>query len=107
MKKGRATLVIAVGVAIAACTRVPTGPGVMVLAGNGKTLEQFHTDDRTCRQSATQAVESTRSGEIPAQRRYDMAYMQCMYAQGHQIPVPGGQPSYTSSSAGRPAPAPG
>ncbi len=24
------------------------------------------------------------------QRRYDMAYMQCMYAKGHQIPVPSG-----------------
>jgi len=34
--------------------------------------------------------------------------MQCMYAQGHQIPVPGGRPGYTSqSSAGSPAAAPG
>ena len=104
----RATLVVAAGVAIAACARVPTGPSVMVLAGSGKPLEQFQTDDRACRQSAAQEIESAKRSELPAQRRYDMAYMQCMYAQGHQIPVPGGRPGYTSqSSAGSPAPAPG
>ena len=80
----------------------------MVLAGSGKPLEQFQTDDRACRQSAAQELESAKRGELPAQRRYDMAYMQCMYAKGHQIPVPGGRPAYTSqSSAGSPAPAPG
>ena len=80
----------------------------MVLAGSGKPLEQFQTDDRACRQSAAQEIESAKRGELPAQRRYDMAYMQCMYAQGHQIPVPGGRPGYTSqSSAGSPGPAPG
>jgi hypothetical protein len=52
----RATLVIAVGVAIAACARVPTGPSVMVLAGSGKPLEQFQADDRACRQSAAQEI---------------------------------------------------
>jgi len=103
-----ATLVIAAGVAIAACARVPTGPSVMVLAGSGMPLEQFQTDDRACRQSAAQEIESAKRSALPAQRRYDMAYMQCMYAQGHQIPVPGGRPGYTSpSSAGSPAPAPG
>ncbi|HSE02604.1 MAG TPA: glycine zipper family protein [Methylomirabilota bacterium] len=31
------------------------------------------------------------------QRRYDMAYMQCMYARGNQIPVSrGSQPAYTA-----------
>jgi len=106
----RATLVIAAiaaGVAIAACARVPTGPGVMVLAGSGKPLELFQTDDRACRQSAAQEIESAKRSGLPAQRRYDMVYMQCMYAKGHQIPVPGGRPGYTSqSSAGSPAAAP-
>lgn len=32
-----------------------------------------------------------------AQRRYDMTYMQCMYAKGNQIPVArGSQPAYSS-----------
>jgi hypothetical protein len=103
----RATLVMAVGVAIAACARVPTGPSVMVLAGRGKPLEQFQTDARACRQPAAQEIESAKRSGLPAQRRYDMAYMQCMYAKGPQIPVPGGRPGHTSqSTAGSPAPAP-
>lgn len=31
-----------------------------------------------------------------AQERYDVTYMQCMYAKGHRIPVPHGAGSYTS-----------
>ena len=95
----RATLVVAAGVAIAACARVPTGPSVMVLAGSGKPLEQFQTDDRACRQSAAQGIESAKRSELPAQRRYDMAYMQCMYAKGHQVPVAGGPQGYVSPSS--------
>jgi hypothetical protein len=44
------------------------------------------------------------------QRRYDASFMQCMYAKGHQIPVPRGyQPAYSSpptSSASRTTPPP-
>ena len=39
--------------ALAACSSMPSGPNVMVLPGNGKTLEQFHTDDMFCRQYAS------------------------------------------------------
>ena len=39
------------------------------------------------------------------QRRYDIAYMQCMYAKGNQIPVPGArQPAYTSAASPPPPP---
>ena len=85
----RAALVITAGVAIAACAQIPTAPSVMVLTGSGKTAEQFQTDDTACRQTASHEVESTKGGEVPAQRRYDMTYLQCMYAKGHQIPAPG------------------
>ena len=36
------------------------------------------------------------------QLRYDSAYMQCMYAQGHQIPVPRGSGAYSSAPAPTP-----
>jgi hypothetical protein len=37
------------------------------------------------------------------QRRYDIAYMQCMYAKGNQIPIPrGSQPAYTSQPVATP-----
>jgi len=49
-------------------------------------MEQFQADDSVCRQLASQEVERTKGGQVPAQRRYDMAYMQCMHAKGHQLP---------------------
>jgi len=99
MNVWRRGLLIAAGVVTAACAPVPTGPGVMVLAGPGKTLEQFQADDRACRQLASQEIQQTKGGEVAAQRRYDMAYMQCMYAKGHQLPRSGEAPSGTSSSS--------
>jgi hypothetical protein len=95
---------IATTVLIAACARMPTGPSVLVLAGSGKTLEQFQTDDGACRQLAAQETEKTKGGDVPAQRRYDMTYMQCMYAKGHQIPVPATRPT-GNPSGGQNAPA--
>lgn len=77
-----------VAVLLAACAS-PSGPHVMVLPGNAKTLDQFQADDVTCRQWAVQQPGTTTDW------RYDMAYMQCMYAKGHEIPVSGGpHPSY-------------
>src|SRR2546430_12398259 len=40
-----------------------------------------------------------------SQHRYDMTYMQCMYAKGNQIPVRGSLPTYTRQPAAT-APAP-
>jgi hypothetical protein len=81
--------------AAAGCAQVPTGPTVMVLPGRGKTAEQFQADDNVCRQLASQEVERTKGGQVPAQGRYDMAYMQCMHAKGHQLTQ---APSRTTAS---------
>jgi Glycine-zipper domain len=44
---------------------------------------------------------------VSAQWRYDIAYMQCMYAKGNQVPVPrGSQPAYTSAVVPPPPPPP-
>lgn len=32
-------------VGLIACATIPTGPSVMILPGQGKTFEQFQTDD--------------------------------------------------------------
>ena len=79
--------VIAAAVVLAGCASAPTGPSVMVLPGSGKTMEQFQSDDARCRQVAASELASVASGNVSDQRRYDMAYMQCMYAQGNQVPV--------------------
>jgi len=41
-----------------------------------------------------------------AQRRYDVAYMQCMYAKGNQIPVSRGSVPYSNSMRSTPPPPP-
>jgi hypothetical protein len=45
-----------------------------------------------CRQAAAVEAKATKKW------RYDMTYLQCMYAKGNQIPVPGGiyEPTYVS-----------
>jgi len=37
---------------VAGCTSMPTGPGVLVLPGTGKSFDQFRYDDNECRQYA-------------------------------------------------------
>jgi len=44
---------------------------------------------------------------ISVQRHYDIAYVQCMYAKGNQVPVTrGSQPAYRSSAGPPPPPPP-
>lgn len=41
---------------LAGCVSMPTGPGVMVLPGTGKSFDQFRADDMDCRQYASSQV---------------------------------------------------
>ena len=94
--------VTAVAIVLAGCASAPTGPSVMVLPGSGKTTEQFQSDDARCRQMAASEITATKGGNVSDQGRYDMAYMQCMYAQRNQIPVsirPGYSTPYGSAPA--------
>ena len=91
--RARAVMLLVAAVVAAGCATRPTAPSVMVLPGTSKPIDQFWSDENACRQEAA-AKQPARQGE------YDMAFMQCMYGKGHQIPVRGG---YTSGSAG-PAP---
>lgn len=54
--------------------------------------------------------ESSRASGTGSQRQYDNAYIQCMYAKGHRVPVPGNV-SYSgpvrAQDAGIPPPPPG
>ncbi len=149
-------------VLLAGCVSVPTGPGVMVLPGSGKSFEQFRADDLDCRQYAyyqaggtapdnaatSSAVSSAAVGTLigaaagaafgghdsaaagaaaglitgsligtstagasqyEVQRRYDHAYVQCMYARGHKVPVAGysnGAARYSTYESRTPPPPP-
>ncbi|TPQ31604.1 glycine zipper family protein [Cupriavidus pinatubonensis] len=110
MKPRSVPLLMVAVLVLGACTAMPSGPSVMVLPGSNKTFDQFLGDDRNCRQFAlgqvggasspqasntaaagTPAVGTGSSGDpgYGAQYRYDVAYIQCMYASGHRVPVYG------------------
>ncbi len=160
----RYLLLLLAAVALAGCATIPTGPSVMVLAGQGKPFEQFQAEDAQCRQWA-QAQTGTTPGQASAeaiwssaaittllgaglgaaigaasgdpgigaaigaasgalggtlygvgasqaaagsvQWRYDLAYQQCMYAKGNQIPVRGiTRPRYSTPPSSPPPPPP-
>lgn len=97
-------LLAAFGVAavLGGCASTPTGPSVMVLPGTNKTMDQFQADSGRCRQMAASELPRESGGSVPPQQRYDMTYMQCMYAAGHQIPGSSG-PGYSTPGAAAPA----
>ena len=80
------TVTLAAALALGACATAPRGPSVMVLPGAGKPLEQFQLDDGGCRQWAAQQAGTGGDSSWLLQRRYDIAYQQCMYSRGHDIP---------------------
>jgi hypothetical protein len=82
-----ATTILSAGLC-AGCATAPAGPSVNVLPGTGKSFEQFQTDVSVCRDWAARQVKGAFM-DAPVwevQRRYDNAYVQCMYAKGHQVP---------------------
>ena len=85
-------LLVLLGVlALSGCATVPTGPSVMVLPAQGKPFEAFQADDSVCRQWAAQQAgagpsETAYGAGWEVQRQYDIAYQQCMYAKGNQLP---------------------
>jgi hypothetical protein len=94
---------------LSACTAIPTGPSVLVLPAVGKPMDVFQTEEGECRSYARQqlgtAPEQTASGRM-LQARYDIAYIQCMYAKGNVVPgvaAPG--PSVAIPPPGTPPPA--
>jgi hypothetical protein len=117
--RGFLLLVGAIGLLNGCATpTLPVAPSVMALPGAGKPLEQFHIEDTACRQWAAQRAQETAQG-VPAgqyssseapQQWYDMAYLQCMYAKGNQIPgirtgaPPSSLPSPTEPPPPRPSP---
>jgi outer membrane biogenesis lipoprotein LolB len=90
MRIHRRSLLLGVLLLLSACAALPTGPHVLVLPRAGTSMEAFQWDDRECqgyasRQLATGA-QAGASSTATLQWRYDMAYVQCMYAKGHRVP---------------------
>jgi hypothetical protein len=89
MRTRRRSLLLGVLWLLTACAALPTGPRVLVLPQAGTPLEAFERDDRECQgYAARQLPTGAQAGASSAtlQWRYDMAYVQCMYAKGHRVP---------------------
>jgi hypothetical protein len=98
-----AVLALATLGATSACATTATGPSVVVLPGEGRSHEQFRADDVRCRAAAAADLPSTAGGYVSAQGRYDMVYIQCMYAAGHQVPMRGAAPRSRDAPPAPPA----
>jgi hypothetical protein len=90
MRPGGRSLLFGVLWLLTACAALPTGPGVLVLPQAGTPLEAFERDDRECQGYAARQLPTGAQAGTPSagtlQWRYDMAYVQCMYAKGHRVP---------------------
>ncbi|HTG82770.1 MAG TPA: hypothetical protein VL949_12550 [Geobacteraceae bacterium] len=88
MKQLRKIMPLMALLALSGCARLPTGPSVLVLPAPNKPFDVFQAEVATCRQWASQQLGAS-SGDYyesdEAQRRYDNAYIQCMYAKGNQV----------------------
>lgn len=51
---------------LTACASTPSGPGVMVLPGSGKSFDHFRFDDHECRQYASSQVGGTTPDQAAA-----------------------------------------
>jgi hypothetical protein len=82
---------------LAACAQMPNGPTVAVMPAANKPFDVFMHDDSLCRGWAAHSLDlpghdaaagATQDSVAPveAQRRYDIAYQQCMYARGNVVP---------------------
>ena len=85
----------AVGTAIGAVAGAAIGgrDGAAVGAGTGLLIGSASGSD------------ASRHSAYGTQRQYDNAYIQCMYAKGHRVPVPAGMATPTASAAPPPPPA--
>src|SRR3712207_1177615 len=95
MPSTRAIFGLVTALGLTACAVVPpSGPTVLVLPPEGKNLGRFQQEDATCRTYASSQIGSAlgantaRVSGYTLQRRYDMAYVQCMAASGNRLQPP-------------------
>ena len=77
INSGIATAAVGTAVGAAAGAAIAGGGGAAIGAGSGLVA------------GSLVGVGTSNSSIIDTQQRYDVAYIQCMYAKGHQVPVSG------------------
>lgn len=102
----KASFLVAATAVLSGCASLPNGPSVMVLPGSTKTWDQFQIDNADCRNYSGSVVGGKNASQAAGdsstnQQRYDLAFTQCMYAKGHQVPIARGsypRPRYSSAA---------
>ncbi len=92
MPSTRAIFGLVTALGLTACAVVPpSGPTVPVLPPEGKNLGRFQQEDANCRNYAASQIGSAigantaRVSSYALQRRYNVAYVQCMAASGNRL----------------------
>ena len=87
-------MALAAGVLLRGCVELPTAPTVAAMPSPYKPLEVFQGEDQVCRSYAYQQVQAqpNNGGDYyydsyyGQQYRSNVAYEQCMYSKGNQLP---------------------
>ena len=96
-------LPLAVLAMVAGCETRPQGPTVTALQGEARSIDEFRADVAECKRYAVEdrgsiapggnqgslidGIDSAQFAGYGLQRRYNRAYVQCMYARGNKVPV--------------------
>jgi hypothetical protein len=94
MNHQRSVTIAFAALLLGGCVEYPSQPTVAVMPAPNKPLEVFQGEDLGCRSYAFQQAKANNDYQYGAQYRYNVAYMQCMYSRGNQVPG-----SYVTNSA--------
>ncbi len=85
---------------VGACTTLPSGPGVMVLPGTGKSFDQFRADDFECRQFASAQVGGTTSNQAASDSAMKSAVVGTLVGAAAGAALNGGSGAAVGAGAG-------
>ena len=91
----RLLLLPAAACVLAGCVELPNEPTVAVMPPPYKPFEVFQADQQACMAYAGQVVAQPNGNDTYyyyPQYRYNIAYEQCMYSRGNQVPGFGAPP---------------
>lgn len=85
---------------VGACTTVPSGPGVLVLPGTGKSFDRFRADDFDCRQFASAQVGGTTSNQAASDSGVKSAAVGTLIGAAAGAAIDGGSGAAVGAGAG-------
>lgn len=94
------TSILLAAFSLAACTTMPTGPGILVLPGTGKNFEQFRFDDYECRQFAQSQVGGNTADNAAAESGVRSAALGTVLGAAAGAAINGGRGAAAGAGAG-------